>query len=141
MAVSLFRNKNTARPSSPMDPKATTGQILAACNDAGVSLQAKDLIDIAPSKAQFDQMLAQIQGVADRCAAFAIDEPKAGAELAEVFLRKMIVGGDWGAAVGAMLTDASDIAAGEEIDHHSPAEPSGDGGLNPFTLYSKANQK
>ncbi len=141
MALSLFRNKHTARPSQPVNPKATTEQILAACNGAGVPFLAKDLIDIRPNQAEFDQMLAQIRGVQGRCAAFAIDEPKAGAELAEVFLQKMIVGGDWGAAVGALLTDASAIAAGQEINHHPPAEQSGDGGLNPFTLYSKANQK
>ena len=144
MALKFRRNKETAQQApQAADRQASTEKILNACHEAAVPYLAKELIGLAPSEEQFDNMMSQVQGVQDRCAAFSMDDPKAGAQLAETYLQKMVVQGDWGAAVGALLADASAVASGEEIDHHPPPEQSSSasGGINPFDLYKQENSR
>lgn len=142
MGLPLWR-RNDASKSAAVPEQASADHILTACKEAGVSFIAKDMIDLGPSRESFDSMMGQVQGIQDRCAAFSMDDPKAGRQLAETFMQKIFVENDWPAAVGALLTDAQAVAAGEEIDHHQPPEQASrmSGGINPFDLYKQENTR
>lgn len=108
--------------------------VLEACQTAGVPYLAKTFVDLRVPREEIDRTMQQVSDVRDRCVAFSADDPKAGFELADGFLKAAIVDADWGGAVGALLVDAAAICSGEEIDHHPPAENAS--GFDPKAYYT-----
>lgn len=118
--MSIFsRNK----PDAPQGADLET--LVTLCGQHNLPALAQPLYEQQASQAQAQAILADADGVRDRLACAFADDMATGAKVADKFITSLYGSAEpnLAAAVGSLAVDLAAHCAGEEIDHHPPANP------------------
>lgn len=117
-AMSIFnRSKSEAQG-------ASLESLVALCSEHNLANLAQPLYEQGMTAQYAEAVMADANDVRARLAVAFMDEPSAGAELADKFIRAAYGSAelDLGKAVGALTIEMQALMSGQEIDHHPPTE-------------------